>query len=257
MLQNKTLIRGDAVHVDKNNERGAFIDYINYDIRGLDDTMNDSNRESGKLIMLMDLHMHERRFSPDSFISLEEIVRRAREMGLDGICITDHDSMGLEDYATEYAKKQNYPIIVGVEYLSLDGDITAFGINTFPSERIPAQEFIDMVHSQGGVCISAHPFRNNNRGLEHKLGIVKGLDGIEAFNASTSPEANGEALEYCRMLGIQPVGVSDCHVYEKIGQFATWLPDGIETVEDFVAAFKQSLCYPVRYENGKYVPCIR
>ena len=45
--------------------------------------------------MLMDLHMHEKRNSADSFISLEEIVFRAREMGLDGICITDHDSMGL------------------------------------------------------------------------------------------------------------------------------------------------------------------
>ena len=205
--------------------------------------------------MLMDLHMHEKRNSADSFISLEEIVFRAREMGLDGICITDHDSMGLVDFAAEYAKKQNFPIIVGVEYLSLDGDITAFGISDFPKVRIPAQDFIDMVHAQGGVCSAAHPFRNNNRGLEHKLGIVKGLDGIEAFNGSTLPEANAMALGYCQRLGIQPIGVSDCHVYDKIGRYATWMPDGIWTVEDFVAAFKEGCCYPVWYDNGRYVPC--
>ena len=111
--------------------------------------------------MLMDLHMHEKRNSADSFISLEEIVFRAREMGLDGICITDHDSMGLVDFAAEYAKKQNFPIIVGVEYLSLDGDITAFGIKDFPKVRIPAQDFIDLVHAQGGVCSAAHtPLRS-------------------------------------------------------------------------------------------------
>lgn len=205
--------------------------------------------------MLMDLHMHERRCSADSFISLEEMVSRAREMGLDGICITDHDSMGLKEFAEEYAKAQDFPIIVGVEYLSLDGDITAFGIDTFPSERIPVQDFIDLVHSQGGVCAAAHPFRNNNRGLEHKLGIVKGLDAIEAFNGSTLPEANAMALDYCRRLGIQPIGASDCHVYDKIGRYATWLPDGIRTAEDFVAAFREGRCYPLWYDNGIYTPC--
>ncbi len=205
--------------------------------------------------MLMDLHMHERSFSPDSELALENIVRRAKELGLDGVCITDHDSMGLRAYAEDYAKRTGFPIVVGVEYFSLDGDITAFGIDNFPSVRVSAQSFIDHVKAQGGVCISAHPFRNNNRGLAEKLAKVHGLDGIEAFNASTLPEANAQALEYCYALGIQPVGASDCHVYEKIGQFATWLPDGIKTTADFVSAFKEQLCYPVRYENGLYVPC--
>ena len=54
--------------------------------------------------MLIDLHIHEKQFSKDSFLALEEIVKIAKEKGLDAICITDHDSMGLREYAAEYTK---------------------------------------------------------------------------------------------------------------------------------------------------------
>ena len=66
----------------------------------------------------------------------------------------------------------------------------ALGIEEYPKERVDAQKFIDIVKEQGGICFSAHPFRNNNRGLEENLRIVKGLDGVEVLNGSTLPEAN-------------------------------------------------------------------
>ena len=42
--------------------------------------------------ILTDIHMHESRYSSDSFVFLEEIVAKAKYIGLDGICITDHES---------------------------------------------------------------------------------------------------------------------------------------------------------------------
>ena len=60
--------------------------------------------------MLVDLHLHEKTCSTDSFLSLEEIVSEARRRGLDGVCITDHDSMGLRDYAEDYARRTGFPI---------------------------------------------------------------------------------------------------------------------------------------------------
>ena len=53
--------------------------------------------------MLVDMHLHECTYSSDSKISLEEIVTTARGRGLDAVCITDHDSMGLREYAAEYS----------------------------------------------------------------------------------------------------------------------------------------------------------
>lgn len=203
--------------------------------------------------MLIDLHMHESTYSGDSFLQLKDIVNIAKQTGLDGICITDHDSLGIRDMAAEYAEQVDYPIFVGVEYFSLQGDIIAFGIEDIPKKRIPAQEFIDYVHDQNGVCFAAHPFRNNKRGLADNLFKVTGLDGVEAFNGSTDYRSNLKALEYCRQFGVQPLGVSDCHVKEKVGVYATWFPDGIQTMRDFIDEFKKGLCHPVGFIHGNYV----
>ena len=55
--------------------------------------------------MIIDMHMHEMRYSGDSFLRLENMVEIAKHRGLDGICITDHDSMGLKEFAAEYSEK--------------------------------------------------------------------------------------------------------------------------------------------------------
>ena len=64
--------------------------------------------------MFIDLHIHEKTYSKDSFLSLEEIVELAKERGLDAICITDHDSMGLREYAKEFTERTGFPVFVGI-----------------------------------------------------------------------------------------------------------------------------------------------
>lgn len=202
--------------------------------------------------MFIDMHMHESRYSKDSFLMLEEMVEIAKERGLGAICITDHDDMGLKEFAAEYSKKVDFPIFVGIEFFSLQGDIVAFGIDEYPKERVDAQEFIDLVKSQGGICFAVHPFRNNNRGLEENLKTVTGLDGIEVLNGSTLPEANKKAADYAKELGKVTVGASDCHIPEKIGFFATYFPEDVRTLEDMMRVFKSGRCKPAYYWEGEY-----
>ena len=202
--------------------------------------------------MLVDLHIHESTFSSDSQMNLEEIVAVARAKGLDGICITDHDSMGLKDRAERYSIETGFPIFVGVEYYSLWGDITAWGIDDFPRERIAAQEFIDLVRAQGGFCAACHPFRNNNRGLGEHLRDVRGLDGVEVLNGSTSRQANLKALAYGRELGLVPIGASDAHWTSQVGKYATWLPEYVDNVMDFVRVLHGGNCRPAIWKPNGY-----
>lgn len=202
--------------------------------------------------MFIDVHMHEMTYSKDSFLKLDEIVELAKEKGLGAVCITDHDSMGLKEYAREYMEKTGFPVFVGIEFYSLQGDIVAFGIDEYPKERIPAQEFIDLVKQQGGVCFAAHPFRNNRRGLEENLRNVQGLDGLEVLNGSTSPEACRKAAQYAKELGLFTLGASDCHVREKVGVCATYFPEEVRTIEEFLRAFRKGNMKPAFYENGSY-----
>ena len=160
--------------------------------------------------MFIDTHMHEMTCSKDSFLKLEQMVEIAREKGLGAICITDHDDMGLKEYAE------------------------------------------DLVKSQGGFCFAAHPFRNNNRGLEENLRTVRGLDGLEVLNGSTSVAACQKAARYAQELGLCTMGSSDCHVPEKVGVCATWFPEEIRTMEEFLEALKKGGMKPAYYEDGSY-----
>ncbi len=204
--------------------------------------------------MIIDFHMHERTFSPDSHMNLKEMIFEAKRKGLDGICITDHDEYGLAEYAAKLSEIENFPIFVGVEYLSIEGDIVAFGIHDLPKKHLPAQEFIDWVNERGGVCIAAHPFRSNSRGLEENLLTVKGLIGIEVLNGSASNGANQKAMEYCSKLGLQPIGASDCHDLISLGRYATHVPMDCKTVDDLVKALKTVKCEPVILSGYKKYP---
>ena len=184
--------------------------------------------------MLVDMHLHALPNSTDSFLTLEEIVSLAKLRGLDAVCLTDHDSMGRKEFAEEYSRKVGFPIFVGVEYFSLWGDITAWGIDSFPDQRIEAQAFINQVNAAGGFCVSAHPFRNNNRGFEDHLREARGLHGVEVLNGSTDMDSNRKALRYCRELGLKAIGSSDSHVPKQVGKYVTWLPEKVDNLKDFV-----------------------
>lgn len=202
--------------------------------------------------MLVDMHLHECTYSSDSKINLEEIVTIARGRGLDAVCITDHDSMGLREYAAEYSDRTGFPIFVGIEFFSLQGDITAWGIEDYPGCRVDAQDFINHVNEAGGFCVSCHPFRNNNRGLEENLRVVKGLHGVEVLNGSTMPEANRRALSYCRELGLKTIGASDAHTAGQIGTYATWLPEKVDRLEDFIEQLKSRQVRPAVWNGSSY-----
>ena len=202
--------------------------------------------------MLVDMHLHERTFSHDSFLSMKEIVDIAKRRGLDAVCITDHDDMGMKDLVQEYSEELGFPIFVGVEFFSLWGDITAWGIDSIPDHRIDAQPFIDIVNASGGFCVSCHPFRNNNRGLEDNLRRVKGLHGVEVLNGSTSMEANRTALRYCRELGLKAIGGSDAHNTVQVAKYVTWLPEKVTVLKDFVAQLRSCDTKPAIWNGSAY-----
>jgi predicted metal-dependent phosphoesterase TrpH len=114
--------------------------------------------------MIIDMHIHEKTFSFDSFIQLEDIVEKSKSMGANGICITDHESNGLTEYAQKVSRDLEYPIFVGAEILTYEGDALVFGIDELPEKQMHSHELSDYVHCRGGVIISAHPYRKNNRG---------------------------------------------------------------------------------------------
>ncbi|HSH37095.1 PHP domain-containing protein [Schnuerera sp.] len=203
--------------------------------------------------MIIDTHIHENKYSSDSFIDLKKAIDMAKLIGLDGICMTNHDNNDLRNDLGDSVKINGVLVIVGAEILTHQGDILVFGLKDIPKEKMHAEELLRLVKKHGGVAIAAHPFRNNNRGLEgHLHEVADILDGVESFNGSTYSYHNLYAYATATQLGLPSLGASDAHVMDRIGKYATKFYDTIRDSKDFVEAIKSRNFHPVMRRDGTF-----
>lgn len=202
--------------------------------------------------MFVDTHLHEDRYSPDSFAPFPACIERARSLGLDALCITDHDNNEIRQEARRLSQELGYLLIPGCEILTYEGDIVVFGVDDLPLDRrLHAAELLDYVHENGGVGISAHPFRRNKRGLGDYIRTLP-LDGAEGFNSHTDFQYNLQACRVAGEVGLPIFGASDAHHVEDVGRYATYLPGEIHTEAEFVAAVRAGGARPAIAMDGGY-----
>lgn len=64
--------------------------------------------------MIFDLHIHTN--CSDGLLTPEQVIDIAVNKGLDGIAITDHDTISSLETAIEYSKKYKFTVIPGIEF---------------------------------------------------------------------------------------------------------------------------------------------
>ena len=77
---------------------------------------------------LADLHLHTI-YSYDGTASIQAVLTRARQIGLDVIAITDHDEIAGALKALELAPHYGVEVIPGSEITTAEGDLLALFIN--------------------------------------------------------------------------------------------------------------------------------
>ncbi|WP_313757129.1 PHP domain-containing protein [Tissierella sp.] len=203
--------------------------------------------------MIIDTHVHENKYSFDSFLDFKESIELAKFMGIDGLCITNHDNNTLRNDIGDSAKINGILVIVGAEVLTYEGDILVFGLKDIPKDMVSAEELLTLVKKHNGAAVAAHPFRNNNRGMGENMRKVSHLlTGIESFNGSTYSYHNLQSYALATELNIPSLGASDAHKLEKLGVYATKFHDSIRDHKDFIEALKTGNFHPVMRKDGKY-----
>ena len=88
------------------------------------------------MALFFDIHVHTQEYSMDSQLPLRRILSSAKELGLSGVCITDHDTQVLYPQAEALSKESDLLVIVGLEYSCQEGHLLIFGapkISKWPS----------------------------------------------------------------------------------------------------------------------------
>ncbi len=149
--------------------------------------------------MLLDLHAHTGEISRCCRIPAAEVLKRARETGLDGIVLTNHYQKSYApdgnytafakryvaafEQAREIGEKMGLRVLFGIEvtmeecsyYHLLIYGVTPDFLLESPTLFDDTQvELFAKVHAAGGILVQAHPFRYGEYLLDTRY-----LDGVE------------------------------------------------------------------------------
>ena len=121
----------------------------------------------------VDLHTHTRHGSNCAYTEPRALVARAREVGLDGVCITEHNAPWEEEALLALADGSSLHLFAAVEVGTEWGDVLVFGVGAAALEARGLGGLRQMVDEAGGFIVAAHPFR---RGLARGHLPAGGLD---------------------------------------------------------------------------------
>jgi predicted metal-dependent phosphoesterase TrpH len=187
-----------------------------------------------------DLHNHTH-YSPDSILSPEHLLRRARERGINVIAVTDHDTVRGGLVAQELAA-QDYPevrVIVGEEVRTRDGEVLGLFLERDVPHGLPATEAIALIKEQGGVAGAPHPYDRFRSGLDGRIESVAGeLDFVEGLNARMYLRRhNTDARTFARSHGLPLSAASDAHSAREVGRAYVKMAD-FSTPAEFLESLR-------------------
>lgn len=184
-----------------------------------------SNSSKGFGDLFFDFHIHSK-YSYDSLSSPKKIYKMALKKGLDGIAITDHNTIrgGLEASKLD----GSLYVVIGSEIKTEKGDI----IGLFLNDEIKSRDFsgvVEEIKGQDGLIVLPHPFKKDGRVSRDLLDKV---DLIETFNGKLSPKQNVKAQELAEKENKPVIGGSDAHLAGSIGTVKTVL-NFSDPIKDF------------------------
>ena len=189
-----------------------------------------------------DLHIHTE-YSMDCNSSLEQIINRCLEIGINCIAVTDH---GTAEGALKMKTIAPFPVIVAEEILTTRGEIIGMFLNETIPSRLSVEQTISRIKAQGGLVCIPHPFdalRFSALGTKTIEKIVEQIDIVEVFNSRAFfLRGSTQAQLFAHKYGIPGSAGSDAHTLGEIGNAYVEMPE-FNGRDDFLQALaKGKVC---------------
>lgn len=199
----------------------------------------------------VDLHSHTM-WSGDSTTTPEEIEAAVVAVGIDVLCITDHNAVaGAQRLESELSCR----VVVGEELRTTAGEI----IGLFLRERVPMGmpplDTARAIRDQGGVVYIPHPFdpmrRNISEAALVELTEAGLVDAIEVINSKTSlASLNQRAADFAERYALRSGAGSDAHVPLAIGGAYVEMPN-FDGPTAFLAALEQGVVHGHHWDEPR------
>jgi predicted metal-dependent phosphoesterase TrpH len=188
-------------------------------------------------LLKVDLHLHSN-FSHDSQSSIQALIERSRECGLDRIALTDHNTV---EGALELALMAPELTIVGEEAKTLEGEVIGLFIKGRVTPYLPPEEAMDLIHEMGGLTYVPHPLDRHRAHFrpERIVELADRIDIIETYNPWCDASTNAAAAGLAADLGKVPATGSDAHAIRELGR--SWMEiDDYSNPADFLEKLRSA-----------------
>lgn len=183
---------------------------------------------------LIDLHCHTKPLSSCSGLSADDLVELAKQRGLDGVCLSEHDRTWDVTELDGLRERTGVLILPAVELTTDMGHVLAFGLRELRSTFAIAANLYEAANEWHAPLFLAHPARDGL--LRVTADTVRFFESVEAVNGSDTRLQNLAASGLAKGFRLPAVGGSDCHTKAEVGRAATRFEAPIGTVDDLVAA---------------------
>lgn len=197
------------------------------------------------MVLKLDLHVHTC-YSSDGITTPREVVAYAKKRGLDGVAITDHDTV---EGALRLKGKTDIIIVPGIEVTALDGHVLALNVRKPLTSGLTFSETIRAIHDAGGIAAAAHPFALLK--ILKPAYVPPSFDAIEVINATAAPFSLSTHLSknLALRLNLPQIAGSDAHYGPEIG-FAYTLVNADSEIDEVMHAIKRGAVAPF----GRAIP---
>jgi len=162
------------------------------------------------------VYSNRRRRRFDALSTPKEMIESAIRRGLDGLIITDHDSVTGGLVGRKIAQNyRDFHVIPGSEVTSHFGHILAVGIETDIPKGLGVEETVEKIRDLGGVSVASHPFSSRVSPSLRERCLT--TDGIEVFNATNRALDNARAANLARSHARPVTAGSDAHWAKSVG----------------------------------------
>jgi predicted metal-dependent phosphoesterase TrpH len=166
--------------------------------------------------MKLDLHVHSF-YSRDAIGSPKDIIKYVKKRGLNGIAITDHNTIKGSIEALKHSS-ENFIVIPGLEVSTSDGHLIALNVKKNIKNGLSLEETIENIINLGGIPIVPHLFRSLSGIKKEKLKKIHNkISAIEVFNSCCPIKNNIKTAGIAEILDLGGTGGSDSHIPEFAG----------------------------------------
>ena len=202
----------------------------------------------------IDHHVHTSRHSPDSVIEPLELLEAAREAGLTGVVITDHDHQWDPEEVAELASRApDLVVLSGAEISAREGHFLVYGLPNLANVPVGVSlaGLIVEAKAHGAAVVAAHPYRWGQDFDAIATDHRDGLDAAELVSNNVTIETRGQLETLLARLPMATTGSSDGHEPGVVGCYHTAFPTAIRTMAEFVAAIKSGRGRPGHRIGGR------